>query len=706
SSAVSLQDSVVLVPEEESFLDPEHCVDAALAVPASEVDDDASMDDDDASMDEDEEGEDAGFPEAPPGCRWVIETPEGEFLDLPSASASSPFLLDEAARRLQAVCEGAEDAIVSGSVSPLRLGADRLVALGSCDDKCRLYLVPSLSRSLSGGASASPALLAPVAVLDEGKDTVSATAFSLDGRLLACGCFDGDVRIYSIPSSSSSSSPSSSPSSSASSSSSSPSSSPSSPPSSSSGSSASSSGSSSSSALEASMLHHLKGPTADVTALAFHPRGYAVLAVSADQTAWVWLLPTSTEKRGSRAPAPVTLSVFVAGAPLTACAFGAEGKTCIVGAADGSVNVFEAKTGRALSAFLHPAFEPLAKAPGVCVRRPQTVGFGAGRQAGRGKEEEEADNATPRGVVTLRVFARPTAGRSAEKAQGDGGFGSGLEGLVCVGFEDGWIFLFNEKTGKAVFVSAAHTSSVEAVEFLPPGAETQETDPEESLAVAFFATRLERGLDGEKPETNAREAILTAAAVRAAWQGQLAQGCLLTAGLDGDLLVWNIAQRNVRAALSLSALSVASFASRSSSSVSPPLSKPAQTYEHDASEDPGRQERTDDQLFGKDEGVTRLCLHPGGLPIVAAGTTNGNVLLVDLRQGEAVGVWAAHETGAVMELLALEPHAAKGESEDACRGAEGLRLWPILSAGEDGLGKLWAVDVLEGARPGASRDAA
>ncbi|PFH34028.1 WD domain, G-beta repeat-containing protein [Besnoitia besnoiti] len=663
--------------QDECFLDPSQAVDAEFVLPRGEgAEDDVSMNDEGPEDDEDDGDEvdedESGFPAAPPGCRWVIETPEGEFLDMDDASASvCPELVAEASRRLRATCEGATDALVAAASlsSPSRFGGRPLVALGSCDDKCRLYLLRSSSlvaegrEALSADAAAGPLALQPSAVLSEGKDTVSATAFSFDGKLLACGCFDGDVRVYLIPADDSAASSSS--------------------PSSSSSSSSASASSVSAEAFPVSLLHALTGPAQDVTAVAFHPRGYAVLAASADQTAWVWLLPASLSS-AKRAAAPVVLSVFVGSAPLTACAFSADGRNCIVGAEDGSVSVYEAKSGQTLFAFAHPALNPQVQDPGAFVPRPQLLGFGRDAAAPlRADGDAEEDAETARGVVALKLFA----GGADEAAAA-----AGLEGLVCVGYEDGWILLFHEKTGKIHFASSAHLGSVEAVEFVPPPVAASPAAPAPATptptptptptAVAADELDSPLGLEFFAPSPRADRASRVGAL--AAWREQLQQGCLVTAGLEGGVFVWSLSQKKVRASLSLAALSRAAF----------PALAAAAAKSAEGAEGEARAAEEGPALFAAEEGFTRICRHPRGLPLALAGTTEGKLVLLDLRRGEPLSVWAAH-AGAVMEIRSL----ARGAPGELPRERE----WEVLSAGEDGLGKLWSFDVLEELRGGASQ---
>lgn len=127
-----------------------------------------------------------------------------------------------------------------------------LLAVGSCDEKCRLYLcIPSRNKLLL------------VQTLSEFGDSVIDLAFSYDQKYLAAASYDATVRVYSI-------------------------------------------------SLDgidqqyrnplgkcteflfvngpaiATLIHTLEGPTNDIEWLRWHPKGYAIIAGSKDSTIWMW----------------------------------------------------------------------------------------------------------------------------------------------------------------------------------------------------------------------------------------------------------------------------------------------------------------------------------------------------------------------------------------------------------------------------------
>ncbi|PHJ21682.1 wd g-beta repeat-containing protein [Cystoisospora suis] len=655
-----------------------------------------------------EEDEDFDLPAAPPGCRWVIEAPDGTFVDpavaVPSPSANSSEareLIGEAEKRLRLTFSGSTDSICCSSVFLARekFGGSCLVALGSCDDVCRLYLfspfqlrVPPQQHSASDppfsplvqgsqhepvrdeGSSirgpaarekrtdlgriarcpASPSAavsIEPSSVLSEGKDTISSVTFSFDGSLVACGCFDGDVRVYRVSSTPHTASHcggdslSSHVGASAA---------PSSPPSAS----ATKEAGEHISVLapqirfSTSLVETLKGPSADVTDAVFHPRGYALLAASADRTAWVWLIPASLARQkpedmsdGSRGkpdgtarkntlPTAQALSVFVGAAPLTSCAYSGDGKLCLVGGEDGTLSAFNPKNGEAVFSLQHPLREPAALHPTVRAHVPLR------NLAAEQNEDEEG--AGPSGIVCLRVFSV--------------GGSTGEERIISVGYENGWILVLHENGGKVLVSAAAHSGhSVEAIELIG-------------------RTRSGTSEGSESADVDAQN-----------------RHWLVTGGLDGYVLVWDIARRTVKHSISVNSLpSRRNQASRRRSvqKASVELRDTRVGVKESEADDRSDPSVEEDMSAYEEAGVTKILAHPGGLPVFCVGTTDGRVILLDVRTGDDLCVWAAHE-GAVMEIQDIFTEVGEASKNGAQQD-----LWGVVTAGDDGAGRAWAIQPL------------
>lgn len=119
---------------------------------------------------------------------------------------------------------------------------DRIVvAVGSCDEKCRIYIYHPSKREL---------IL--LQTLSDFAESVVDVAFSFDGKFLAAASYDATIKVYSI----------------------------------------------SPGVLEqsefttngtvATLAQTLEGPTLDIEWLKWHPKGYAIIAGSKDSTVWMW----------------------------------------------------------------------------------------------------------------------------------------------------------------------------------------------------------------------------------------------------------------------------------------------------------------------------------------------------------------------------------------------------------------------------------
>jgi WD40 repeat protein len=135
-------------------------------------------------------------------------------------------------------------------------------------------------------------------------ETVSSVAFSSSGRLVATGCYDGIVRLWAVPA-------------------------------------AEARGSGGASA--AAPVHTLDGPAGDIQFVGFHPRGDVLLAGSSDGTVWMWSVVGKTAS---------CMQVFAGGeGEAAAGGFSRDGKRVLVGYGDGSLRVFNPKSGAAEHAF-------------------------------------------------------------------------------------------------------------------------------------------------------------------------------------------------------------------------------------------------------------------------------------------------------------------------------------------------------------------
>lgn len=155
------------------------------------------------------------------------------------------------------------------SVDCIRISSDHvLIAVGSCDERCRIYRFDLLTRSL---------IL--LQTLSEFHDSVVSVQFSYDGEYLAAACYDSTVRVYQIDKSDSEQ------------------------------------------RSVATLVQTLEGPFLDLEFVRWHPNGYALIAGSKDLTAWMWWAPTGR-----------TMTVFSGhGGPVSCGAFAHAGKSIVTG---------------------------------------------------------------------------------------------------------------------------------------------------------------------------------------------------------------------------------------------------------------------------------------------------------------------------------------------------------------------------------------
>ncbi|CDI78328.1 WD domain, G-beta repeat-containing protein, putative [Eimeria acervulina] len=326
--------------------------------------------------------------------------------------------------------------------------APPFLAVGASDDLCRLYDLTKLSPPAAAAAAATAAAAAATAAaaasspdtaaaeatadveeqhlsaavtLRDAGDSVSCVSFSSDGLLLACGSFDGCVRVYSTQAAAAA---------------------------------AAAADTAAAAAGKGVLLQELRGPCEGIAAVSFHPRGYALLAASEDKTAWVWLLPPSWGSPAAAAAAAaaagggggaqglkpaVVLHVFAAASPLTCCCFSSSGSRCLVGGACGAVSLFAARDGQIVSSFVHPTADSQARA--AAAAGPVAPRSSSSSSSSNGMDlDEEAEE---QGAVCLAVDTPHSC--------------------CLVGYEDGYILGINEETGKAFVSVRGHAAAVECL---------------------------------------------------------------------------------------------------------------------------------------------------------------------------------------------------------------------------------------------------
>lgn len=672
---------------------------------------------------------------------------------------------------LEVVLKGARDALCCAAVGavgacgeaiPANTDHDAvlLAALGSCDDACRVYVLPASAQQQQGDTSgnrrpcagnssrrnqqkgAAPRQkMGAAATLREGHETVSAAAFSFDNQLLACGCFDGIVRVYRpqvtrTPNKANTRSPLScrshvenqgpltqlervvtatQPEAE--------------------GLAAQYAGGrriegvrppdlpvemrrngdvAEDIGVSVDLVEELRGCTADVVDVAFHPRGYALLVASADHTAWVWLLPPSIVKdstskaSGSRGAVPLT--VFAGAAPLTCGCFSSSGREGIVGAVDGTVSVFSAKNGALLYVVKHPGIAlPVRQRQQEQQQEPcsvVTLRLSSScsavplmrRRLGAGGH---SDDPSAIGDVCrpVHAVAGAAAGEPASEAKSLTNEKEQPEDILLgVGYENGWIALIRAAGGDVILAEQEHAhKAVESVSFIKITAGNR------------------------------------AMATRAAEEKYGFACCYLFAsgGLDGRVLIWDVTHKCIRAVVvAADAAPVPGVANCiDSGKLQRQLTSAAgvtrlvvlQGFHLDFcgmhSEALQPESRREHQWLQQQHHVQQFQMQQQllrGVALICAGCTDGRLLVLDIRTGQVLLQWQAH-VGAVMDLVALpvEDDTATTERRataeqtaqpGALGGNAGVGLsqqqqgvskcsccWRILSAGDDGLGKVWRV---------------
>jgi ribosome assembly protein SQT1 len=130
-----------------------------------------------------------------------------------------------------------------------------------------------------------------VADLAAHSDSVSAIKFSNDGQFIASGGMDGKIHVFQLPN---------------------------------------------------QLVTTLEGPS-EVTWLHWHPRGLVLLAAGEDGTIWMFQIPSGK-----------CMNVFTGHADSVTCGqFTPDGKMIVTGSTDGSVIVWDPKTGAALHKWSH-----------------------------------------------------------------------------------------------------------------------------------------------------------------------------------------------------------------------------------------------------------------------------------------------------------------------------------------------------------------
>lgn len=223
-----------------------------------------------------------------PEDKWIIDDHD-EDLDEDVSNIQSSDVID-----FLPDASAATDQSATGSVcciDSMRVSSNCILcAVGSCDEKCRVYtFVPSENK------------LSLVQTLSDFSDSVVNVVFSFDNKYLAAASYDATVRIYSISldkiqdlaelvnfsTSSSLKRPEAIP----------------------------------EPTEIATLVQTLEGPTSDIEWIQWHPKGYAIIAGSKDSTVWMWWATSGK-----------VMNVFSAhGAPVSCGTFAYSGKLIVTG---------------------------------------------------------------------------------------------------------------------------------------------------------------------------------------------------------------------------------------------------------------------------------------------------------------------------------------------------------------------------------------
>lgn len=352
---------------------------------------------------------------------------------------------DDAYARIQAH----SSSVVSVAFSPID---DTLVASGGCDDRGFLFRVSSSNVEEGEDESREEPLL----VFDGFKDSVSALSFSSDGTMLAVGGLDARVVVYSQPSSSSNTS-----------------------------SSTSSSNKSAEKSLKRDrngsswkLLAEIEGPQAGVEWFSWHPRGPVVLGGMEDGSIWMWKLPQGAYMQ----------TFWGHTRRCVAGSFTADGKLAVSASEDGTVRVWDPKTGSAVHTI-----------QGFELHGAVSEGFNMPSRSGDNADEEYDDEDLGVGMTALAVHP-------ADRDQ--------TRYLVMTGDEAGTVCFLHADQGKVLkrFLKAHRLGGKHA-----PAAAEVGTDTIPSVECVGFSSKFAFAASG---------------------------------GMDGRLIVWDLTSMVARSELS------------------------------------------------------------------------------------------------------------------------------------------------------------
>lgn len=243
-------------------------------------------------------------------------------------------------------------------IDPNRRGR---ILYGGCDDRAYLSDLPA-DPVESGASGDERVILGSGRVLEGHSDTVSCVSYSADGKYFATGGCDGTVRVYGNEDSN-----------------------------------------------EGQLISALEGPSDELEFIRWHPKGPCILGGGVDGTGWIWMV------QGGK-----VLSVLSGhGNSITCGDFGNEGRVACTGSLDGSVIIWNPRSGESMHKIARNSFVDGNAVDSSCL--------------------EEL------GVVSLKSHKKSP--------------------LLAVGLTNGVFSLIQPETGKVLSLSNRHSDSLECIEF-------------------------------------------------------------------------------------------------------------------------------------------------------------------------------------------------------------------------------------------------
>ncbi|KAJ1613045.1 putative WD-40 repeat-containing protein [Cryptosporidium canis] len=242
-------------------------------------------------------------------------------------------------------------------IDPIRRGR---ILYGGCDDKAYLSDLPQspVDGNIPGAERIN---LSPGRVLNGHSDTVSCVSYSADGKYFATGGCDGTIRIYGNEESN-----------------------------------------------EGRLISTLEGPSDELEFIQWHPKGPCILGGGVDGTGWIWMAQDAR-----------VLSVLSGhGNSITCGDFSIDGKVACTGSLDGSVIIWNPKTGESLHKITRSSFVDHA---------------------------DDLSYFEDLGIVSLKSHKKNP--------------------LLAVGLNNGLFSLVQSETGKVLSLNKRHTDSIDCIEF-------------------------------------------------------------------------------------------------------------------------------------------------------------------------------------------------------------------------------------------------